>query len=101
MPPSLLGVRDGGNAAQAVLHKPRSATSGRCSAIWRAGPTVGLQVPPGAISWSRESIGRLPMSEPNGSNILAEGDAFGMARSRVNPRSLPSRLEARSAMEKR
>jgi hypothetical protein len=48
-----------------------------------------------------ESVGMLPMSAPNGSTTLADGDEFDIASPRAIPLQPASLRQASVAMEKR
>ena len=80
-PPSLLGMRDGGNAAQAGWEPATTGVAG-CPAMERLG-LIALLKSPSTRPREIASIGMDPMREPKGSNKLAEGDDSRMANSRA------------------
>ena len=76
MPPSLLGEGDGGNAAPAAKPRPRNAAANELGERWFGSETLSLKSS-STRRWM-ESIGTLPMSEPNGSTNFPEADEFDM-----------------------
>lgn len=80
MPPPLVGVRDGGNAVQAGTD-PAKNNSVDEKSVMPLRPSTPMLKPRRTRPCETESIGMAPMSEPNGSNTLAEADDRDMANS--------------------